>query len=162
MKEITQTPYKVMKNLTINDLTRHQIRYICARLHIAESRGQKARPNKEGPISLLYEIKDHMESQEDFGGWNKFAKTWDVDEKSPLVVVKRSSSIQSDWNKALKKEAKDLPEIPQKTRIIEAPTYKTKTSIQRDSSGKFVSTKNNSNINTPSTKTKKSFWDSLK
>lgn len=60
-------------------------------------------------MQYVDEVKEHMESQDDFGGWDKFGKTWDVDEKAPLVTVTRKSSIQTDWNRTLKEEAKELP-----------------------------------------------------
>ncbi|MDD5416190.1 MAG: hypothetical protein PHE48_04275 [Candidatus Daviesbacteria bacterium] len=91
------------------DLTRRQIRYLCFRLQTEIEGGNKATREETGLMSFVDRIKEHMEQQEDFGGWNMFAKTWDVDEKSPLVVVKRTSSIYSDWNKILKEEAKELP-----------------------------------------------------
>ncbi len=93
----------------IEDLTRRQIRYLCFRLQTEVEGGNKATSEEIGLMSFVDKIKEHMEEQEDFGRWNMFAKTWDVDEKSPLVVVKRTSSIYSDWNKILKEEAKELP-----------------------------------------------------
>lgn len=132
-KEITQTQAKM------KDLTRRQIRYLCFRLQTEADGGAPADPAEGGVMSLIEEVKDHMESQDDFGGWNMFAKTWDVDENSPLVVVKRTSSIYSEWNKVLKKESKDLPPAPVTTKIIETPPPAKNS--KRDASGKFVSGK---------------------
>lgn len=142
-KETTQTQLK------ITDLTRRQIRYICFRLQTqAEEGGPVASGNESGPMSLVHEIKKHMESQDDFGEWKMFAKTWDVDEKSPLVVVKRTSSIYTNWNNVLKKGAKDLPIPPQTTKIIELPEVASaevlpphKSTSQRGPGGRFVSKK---------------------
>ncbi len=94
----------------LENLTRRQIRYICFRLMTQSEGGAKASKEKEGVMSFVDEIKEHMEDQEDFGGWDKFSKTWDVDEKSPLVAVKRISSVQTEWNKILKAETKELPQ----------------------------------------------------
>lgn len=93
----------------LDTLNKRQVRYLCFRLQTEALGGSKATKEKNGIMSFVDEIKDHMESQDDFGGWPKFAKTWDVDEKSPLVTVKRSSSIQTEWNKVLREEAKELP-----------------------------------------------------
>lgn len=142
-KETTQTQLK------ITDLTRRQIRYICFRLQTqAEEGGPVASDNESGPMSLAGEIKKHMESQDDFGEWKMFAKTWDVDEKSPLVVVKRTSSIYTNWNNILKKGAKDLPVPPQTTKIIELPEVASaevlpphRSTPLRGPGGKFVSKK---------------------
>ena len=151
MKEITQT------QPSMNDLTRREIRYICSRLQTEADGGSPATTESTGVMSFVNEVKEHMESQDDFGGWKMFAKTWDVDEKSPLVVVKRTSSIYTDWNKVLKKEAKDFPVPPVTTKIIETPTpAPTKPSPQRDSRGKFISKSSSSKSK------KKGFWDVLK
>lgn len=96
----------------MNNLTRHDVRYICFRLQTEAEGGAKAKLEKTGVMSYVDKIKKQMESQEEFGGWKKFAKTWDVDEKAKLVAINRTSSIQSDWNKILKKQAKDLPIVP--------------------------------------------------
>lgn len=108
----------------LDDLTRRNIRYILFRLQTEAAGGAKAKEEKTGIMKLVGKIREHFEEQEDFGGWEKFAKTWDVDEKSPLVATKRNSSIQTEWNKILKAEAKELPASP-----------------ARDDSGKFVSKK---------------------
>jgi len=92
----------------MEELTRRQIRYICFRLQTEAEGGPKAKPDK-GFMKSVKEVKLHMEKQDDFGGWENFAKTWDVDEKSYLVVVQRKSSIQSNWNEVLKREAKEIP-----------------------------------------------------
>ena len=94
----------------MDELTRRQIRYICFRLQIEAEGGNKAKKDN-GPLKFIDEIKEHMETQDNFGGWEKFAQTWDVDEKSPLVVVNRTMSIQSEWNKIVEKEARDLPKL---------------------------------------------------
>ena len=90
-------------------LTRRNVRYICFRIQNQEKGGVKPPFNEKGIMEHMQEIKDHMEGQEDFGGWAKFAITWDVDEKSYFVIVKRKSSIYSEWNRVVDKEAKDLP-----------------------------------------------------
>lgn len=94
----------------MDNLTRRNIRYICFRIQTEALGGSAATKTGEGIMQYVDEIKEHMEGQDDFGGWDKFAKTWDVDEKSPLVVVSRISSVQNDWNKILKKEVKELPQ----------------------------------------------------
>lgn len=174
MKGTTQT------QLNMKDLTRRQIRYICFRLQNEAEGLSKAIPQKTGVMQYVDKIKEHMEEQDDFGGWKMFAKTWDVDEKSPLVVIKRTSSIYTDWNKILKKGAKDMPTPAQTTKIIEeevkAPeeddVIKNKTTPQRDENGKFISKSKKEKVDTvlepeidstevPSEE-KKSFWNVLK
>ena len=98
-----------MKELT--SLTRRQIRYLCFRLQTAAEGGSKADPEEGGLLKHVLAVREHMEDQDGFGGWKTFAKTWDVDEKSPLVVINRTSSVQSEWNKVLKKESRDLPSV---------------------------------------------------
>lgn len=93
----------------MDKLTRRNIRYICFRLQTEATGGVKAEKEVEGIMQFVDEVRDHMEQQADFDGWNNFGKTWDVGEKSFLVAVLRKSSIQSDWNKILKEEAKALP-----------------------------------------------------
>ena len=88
-------------------LTRRQIRYICFRIQTEQSGGAKM-----GALPFVNEVKKHLESQEYFGTWINFGKTWDVDEKSFLVAVQRTSSIQSDWNATVEKNAKELPVSP--------------------------------------------------
>jgi hypothetical protein len=102
----------------MEELTRRQVRYICFRLLQEADGGNKAKG-----IKFLDEVKDHLEDEENFGGWDKFGKTWDVDEKAPLVAVLRKTSIASEWTKVLKKEAHDLPvakEIEKEVKEIQA------------------------------------------
>jgi len=97
----------------MDELTRRQIRYICFRLQIEAEGGNKAKKDN-GPLKFIDEIREHMETQSEFGGWEKFGKTWDVDGKAPLVVVIRTSSIQTEWDKVVEAEAKELPVEPKK------------------------------------------------
>ena len=131
----------------MNNLTRHDVRYICFRLQTETDGGAKAKLEKTGVMSYVDKIRKQMESQEEFGGWKKFGKTWDVDEKAKLVAVNRTSSIQSDWNKTLKKQAKELPVTPATTLASSTPSP---SSPPRGPGGKFVSKAD-----------KKSFWDRL-
>ena len=126
----------------MKDLTRRQIRYICFRLQIEADGGNKAKKD-DLHLKFVDEVKEHMEGQADFGGWLKFGKTWDVDEKAPLVVVLRSSSIQSEWNKVLLNEARELPKPPEETAIIGSkgnknPNVAHSTPLH-GSDGKFIS-----------------------
>ena len=107
------------------------MRYILFRLQTEATGGAKAKEEKTGIMKFVEKIREHFEEQDDFGGWEKFAKTWDVDDKSHLVAVKRNSSIQTEWNKILKDEAKELP----------IATVETSPAPSRDSTGKFVSKK---------------------
>lgn len=132
MKEITQT------QLNMENLTRRQIRYLCFRIQTEADGGDAATAESSGVMSFVDEVRENMEPQSGFDGWKMFAKTWDVDEDSPLKVVKRTSSIYTDWNHVLEKEVKELPAAP------------TSLTPQRDSTGKFVSKK------------KKNFWNVLK
>jgi len=125
----------------MNDLTRRNIRYICFRLQTEAEGGNKATPEETGIMSHIDEIKEQMEAQEEFGGWKKFGKTWDIDEKAKLVAVNRTSSLQTEWNKVLKKEAKDLPTV-----------HTASSTPLRGPGGKFISK--------PKTE-KKSFWKNL-
>ncbi len=142
MKGTTQIQFK------IKDLARRQVRYICFRLQTEAEGSNRAAPEITGIMSLVNEIKEHMEMQDDFGGWKMFAKTWDVDEKSPLVVIKRNSSIYTEWNKILKQQAKDLP---------------SHSTPPRGPGGKFVSKKSKeSQVLLPPEPGKKKFWEILK
>jgi hypothetical protein len=102
----------------MDKLIRREIRYICFRIQTETEGGNKATSEEEGPMKYADEIKSHMESQDDFGGWRNFAKTWDVDQKAPLVIVARTKSIQSEWNAVLAKEAKDLPSEKEKKKLL--------------------------------------------
>ena len=99
MKETTATQYN-MKNLT-----KKQIRYICFRLQIEDDGGNKAKKDSLH-LKFVNEVKTHMEKQDNFDGWKNFGRTWDVGEKAFLVAVLRTSSIESDWNDVVEKEAK--------------------------------------------------------
>ncbi len=150
----------VILKMKFEDLTRRNIRYICFRLQTEATGGAKAKKEKEGIMAFVDKIKEHMEDQEDFGGWDKFAKTWDVDEKSPLVAVKRNSSIQTEWNKILKEETKELP-------VTVSSSPAPRRTPMRDAHGKFVGGSNQSILEPPaeeedSPSKKKSFWDVLK
>lgn len=147
----------------MKELTRRQIRYICFRLQTEAEGGNLASQELTGVMNSVGKIKKHMESQDDFGGWKMFAKTWDVDEKSPMVVVKRVSSIYTDWNNVLKKEAKDFPQATQTTKIIEMPEPKKKNVPLRDANGKFISKSKINQTPPPSEEDeKKGFWGILK
>lgn len=128
----------------MDNLTRRNIRYICFRLQTEAEGGNKATPEETGVMSHVEEVKELMEAQPEFEGWKKFAKTWDVDEKAKLVAVNRSSSIQADWNKVLKQEAKELP-TPEKKKKSRKKVTSTPASspsrpaIHRGPGGKFVS-----------------------
>ncbi len=117
----------------IEDLTRHQVRYLCFRLQTEADGGNPAAKESEGIMGLVNQIKDHFEDQDDFGGWRNFAKTWDVDRKSFLVAVKRISSIHSEWNHVLKKQTHDLPAAPKKllTNELAETVQKKKQSLRR-------------------------------
>lgn len=121
----------------MNNLTRRNIRYICFRLQTEAEGGASAEPEETGIMSYVTELKKHLEGQPEFEGWKKFAKTWDVDEKNPLVAVNRNSSIQNDWNKVLKDEAKVLPVAGTKKKGHK----KAKASPIRGPGGRFVSNK---------------------
>lgn len=135
----------------MNDLTRRNIRYICFRLQTEAEGGNKATVEETGIMSHVEQVKKHMEAQEGFGGWTKFAKTWDVDEKAKLVVVNRTSSIQSEWNRILRKQAKNLPVAAK--RDSSPPS-----TPPRGPGGKFVS--KSKPTKTPE-EDKKSFWKRL-
>lgn len=87
------------------NLTRRQIRYICFRIQTEEA------GNAVADVAFAPDVRIHMELQDGFDSWNNFAKTWDVGEKAPLVVVARTLSIQSEWNNVLEKEARVLVEV---------------------------------------------------
>lgn len=95
----------------MKNLTRRQIRYICFRLRSAANGGPQIEQEETGVMSYVDQVKEHMESQKDFGGWNKFGKTWDVDEKAHFVVVLRLKSIDSEWDTVIEENAIDFPEI---------------------------------------------------
>ncbi len=126
----------------MENLTRRNIRYICFRLQTEAQGGAKADKEAEGIMQYVYKVREHLESQDDFGGWDKFAKTWDVDEKSPLVAVRRTSSIHSQWNKVLKDEAEELS-------AAEGPK-------------KFLENELQTKVEERRKKSKSSFWDKLK
>jgi len=112
----------------MENLTRRNIRYICFRLQTAEKGGVSPPLDiKEGIMRFAKEIQEHMQTQEGFGGWGKFAMTWDVDELSPWVVVRRKSSIYSEWNRTVEREARDLPkQIEDEPKKLENSIKKTK------------------------------------
>ncbi len=89
-------------------LTRRQFRYICFRLANEALGGAAADKTDRGVMKYVDKVKAHVEGQEDFGGWDKFGKTWDMDTKAHLVVVLLQRSNASAWNDVLKKEAKTL------------------------------------------------------
>lgn len=156
----------------MDKLTRRNIRYICFRLQTEAEGGNNAKPEKTGAMRYVEKVKKQMESQDEFGGWKKFGKTWDVDEKAQLVAVNRTSSIQTEWNKILKKQAKELPTTPSTHPLASTPP--------RGPGGKFVSKKSKKQtqillppepVNPPATEMlvpkppvaeeKKSFWKRL-
>lgn len=149
----------------IEDLTRRQIRYLCFRLQTEVEGGNKATREETGLMSFVDKIKEHMEEQEDFGGWKMFAKTWDVDEKSPLVVVKRTSSIYSDWNKILKEEAKELPKEKVQEAKEKQPAAPEEIPPQEEipAPAEIKQVENRKQSNPPVGRARKtSFWDKLK
>jgi hypothetical protein len=91
----------------LDQLTRRNIRYLCFRIKAEECGGEKAAG--DGILSHLDEVKEHMSDQSDFGGWDKFGVTWDVDEKAHLVVVRLKRSLESEWIAVIKKNAIDFP-----------------------------------------------------
>lgn len=93
----------------MDNLTRRQLRYICFR--IQSEVVDKVAMNREGVLIHAPDVREHMEEQEYFGGWDKFGKTWDVDEKAHFVIVPLKRSLESAWNKVIKKNAKPLPSI---------------------------------------------------
>ncbi len=141
----------------MDNLTRRNIRYICFRLQTEAEGGSPAAIDETGIMQYVEEVKKSMEQQSEFEGWKKFAKTWDVGEENPLKAVNRLSSIQNDWNKILKKEAKELS-VTQPKKVV-----------QRGAGGRFVSKKTkteNPVLLPPETEEsptpKKSIWDVLK
>jgi hypothetical protein len=98
----------------MDKLKRKNIRYICFRLQTEARGGEQAKG--EGILAHADEVKRHMESQSNFGGWGNFGVTWDVDEKAFHVVVLLKKSIESEWNEVVIKEAKEFPvEIKKKS-----------------------------------------------
>ncbi|MEX2010501.1 MAG: hypothetical protein WD874_01710 [Parcubacteria group bacterium] len=111
----------------MDKLTRRNIRYICFRLKSEAQGGVKA--VGDGIMEHVEEVKEHMSEQADFGGWDKFGVTWDVDEKAYLVVVTLRRSHESAWNKVIARKAKDLPsaitdELPKEEPKKEEPKKK--------------------------------------
>lgn len=129
-------------------------------------------------MQFVDEVKEHMESQDDFGGWDKFGKTWDVDDNSPLVAVKRISSIQTQWNKILTEEAKELPAEEEKKFLTNKLSEKvqerkkeaeTKTAVpeeehkKEEEPKKFLESDLKIKVQERKGQSKKvSFWDKLK
>jgi len=97
----------------MEELTRSNIRYICFRLKTESEGGPKASPTDAGVMSHVAEVKEHMEPQDGFGGWDKFGITWDVDKISPLVVMRRKTSLETEWNKVVNANARELPAASQ-------------------------------------------------
>ena len=102
----------------MNELTKRNIRYICFRIQTELGGGAKANKERDGIMQFVGDVRNHMESQKDFDGWGNFAKTWDVDEKSPLTVILRKSSIQNNWNNFLKRQAKELPTEKEQKKLL--------------------------------------------
>lgn len=97
----------------MEELKRSNIRYICFRLKTESEGGPKASQTDTGVMSHVAEVKEHMEPQDGFGGWEKFGVTWDVDQISPWVVVRRKTSLETEWNKVVAKNARELPQASQ-------------------------------------------------
>jgi len=98
----------------MDELTRRNVRYICFRLRSEEVEGKVA--EGDGIMDYVAEIRQHMESQSLFGGWENFGVTWDVDEKAHFVVVSLKKSHESVWNAMVEETAKELPlpdDLPQ-------------------------------------------------
>ena len=93
----------------MDKLTRRQIRYVCFRYQNEATGGVSVAKVRGISLSVMKKIASHMVDQDGFDTWENFGKTWDVGEKAPLVVMTRTSSIQSEWNKSLKNESKELP-----------------------------------------------------
>lgn len=91
----------------MDELTRRNVRYLCFRLKDEALGGVEA--TGDGILVHVDEVKEHMSEQSDFGGWDKFGITWDVDVKSHFVVVTLKRSLESEWNAVVKKNAIDLP-----------------------------------------------------
>jgi len=91
----------------LDQLTRRNIRYICFRLKAEACGGERA--TGDGILAHVDEVKEHMSDQSDFGGWDRFGITWDLDEKAHFVVVQLRSSLESQWNAVVKTNAIDFP-----------------------------------------------------
>jgi hypothetical protein len=96
----------------MDNLTRRQVRYICFRLQNEAKGGGKALP-EAGIMENVEQIKKHFETQEDFGGWEMFGKTWDVDDRAYFVAISRKKSLESEWNETLIEESQELIEESQ-------------------------------------------------
>lgn len=93
--------------MALPELSRRDVRYWCFRFQTELDGGVKAKGAPRG-------LKKYMEHQEEFRGWNEFAKTWDVSHTQSLVVIERYFSVWEQWEAKLRREAKPLPAMEQK------------------------------------------------
>ena len=80
---------------------KRRIRYYC----FEKQRGNWA------PVKLVR----HMESQEEFTGWDRFAVDWDVVKSNPLKARWRKFSIHEEWEAELRRVVPDLPSTRKQT-----------------------------------------------
>lgn len=81
---------------------RHDVRYACFRMQTYSSGGEKA---EKKHLSLAKKI----EKLDGFGGWGKFARTWDISTALPIKLVQRKWSIYEEWNQTLRRVSEPLP-----------------------------------------------------
>lgn len=89
-------------------LLRRQIRYACFRIQKFVVEGK---PEIEPEHQKL---REEIQSLPGFGGWDKFAVSWDVADPDPITLVKRKFSIEQEWNAVLQNV---VPEIKSNSQI---------------------------------------------
>jgi hypothetical protein len=83
---------------------RHNIRYACFRMQSEVCEGRTAEPEHHA-------IAKTIEGLPGFGGWEKFADTWDVSTPDPITLVPRKWSIHQEWLQTMLRVAQPLPGV---------------------------------------------------
>lgn len=92
-----------MTRKEIRAMPRSQVRYHLYRARTEEDGGCECEEATE-------EIKNFYEKQKGFGGWNGFARTWDVGKEGDHhVIIERKETEEQEWNAVLMGLVKDLP-----------------------------------------------------
>ncbi len=112
--------------MDIHKLQRRKVRYWCFRFRTEVLEGVAVNSAPKG-------LKEHVQKLKGFGGWDKFAESWDFPHHEscpidpcecgrmivPLEIVSRKFSVWEEWHATVRAEAPIHPAYNKKIKVMD-------------------------------------------
>lgn len=96
---LNEDELKRVKNALIREVAAKKARYFCFRIQDLLSKGEDVVGIPEG----FKEYVEGLEGFEVFGGWEGFAKRWDLMGKNPFYILLRLRSVWEEWEQIMER-----------------------------------------------------------